>query len=157
MSMKISPVTSIITVKKKKNTWKNDILKKTYFYFLWLLRNSKESIWLESCIYTWQAFIISPFICTRHFYSLAIQKQANRVVSLIVWHVISVEIWHSGLYKGMNKDIVVIFFCTCVQQCSGTVSHTFVAESIVPVSDCSWIGSEPQRHFEQKNVQNDVH
>lgn len=50
-------------------------------------------------------------------------------------------IWHSGLYKGMNKDIFVLFFCTCVQQCSGAVFLTFVAERIVPVSDCSWICS----------------
>lgn len=106
----------------------------------------KVSIRFESCIYMWQAFIISLFIYTIRPHALwQKQKQANRVVSLMVWHVISVGIWHSGLYEGMNKDIFVILFYTCVQQCSGAVSLTFGTERIVPVSDCSWIDSSLQR------------
>lgn len=136
------------------NAWKE-----AYFHLCVPAFQSKHKAWIMH-IYVTSVYNQPIHLYNTTAYTLAIQKQANRVVSLMVWHVISVGIWHSGLYEGMNKDIFVILFCTCVQQqCSGAVSHLWRWKDC----PCVWLQlnwffkEEPPRYFEHKNLQNDVH
>ncbi len=86
-------VTIIDSHGRCENAWKE-----AYFHLCVPAFQSKHKAWIMH-IYVTSICNQPIHLYNTTAYTLAIQKQVNRVVSLKVWHIISVGICHSGLYE----------------------------------------------------------